>query len=89
MKNLLRFNALRFLAGLLLLAWPLAAAPSLMENLGRGTVALRTSASEVFVSWRLLGTDASDVSLNVYRSTGGGGAVKLNASPVTAPKAAT
>ncbi len=85
MKTLLRFNALRFLGGLLLLALPLTAAPSLMENLGRGTVALRTSPTDVFVSWRLLGTDASDVSFNVYRSTGGGAAVKLNGSPITAP----
>lgn len=54
-----------------------------MENLGRGVVAVRTSGTDVFVSWRLLGTDPSGVAFNVYRSTGGASAVKLNSSPLT------
>jgi autotransporter-associated beta strand protein len=75
------------LCGIAVLAFALSvqAAPSLMENLGRGTVALRTSSTDVFVSWRMLGTDAADVSFNVYRSTGGGVAVKLNGSPISSP----
>ena len=32
-------------------------APSLMENLGRGVVAVRSTTTEVFVGWRVLGTD--------------------------------
>jgi autotransporter-associated beta strand protein len=60
-------------------------APSLMENLGRGVVALRSSPTEVFVSWRLLGNDAPDTAFNVYRSTSGGAPVKLNAAPLTGP----
>jgi autotransporter-associated beta strand protein len=79
------FVVCRLLCGLLLLALSVEAAPSLMENLGRGTVAIRTSSTDVFVSWRMLGTDPSDVSFNLYRSTGGGAAVKLNGSPLTAP----
>lgn len=56
-----------------------------MESLDRGVVAIRTSGSEVFVSWRVLGTDVSDISFNLYRSTGGAPAVKLNAQPLTTP----
>src|SRR5688572_26135170 len=59
--------------------------PSLLENLGRGVVAVRTTSTEVFMSWRLLGTDATDTSFNVYRSTGGGAPVRLNGAPVAGP----
>ncbi len=66
-------------------AWllPSARATSLMENLGRGVVAVRTSNTDVYVSWRLLGTDASGVGFNLYRSTGGGAAVMVNPSLIT------
>src|SRR5687768_16278342 len=60
-----------------------AAQPSLMESLGRGVVAVRTSATEVFVSWRVLGTDPSDAAFNLYRSTGGGAPVQLNGAAIT------
>jgi autotransporter-associated beta strand protein len=76
-------SLLRFAAGWLLCVLPAVAAPSLMENLGRGTVAVRSSATDVFVGWRYLGTDASDVAFNLYRATGGGAPVKLNAEPLT------
>jgi autotransporter-associated beta strand protein len=85
MKRSPWFVGFCYVCGLLLFALTSQAAPSLMENLGRGTVAIRTSPTEVFVSWRMLGTDASDVSFNVYRSTGGGAAVKLNGTPLVAP----
>jgi hypothetical protein len=51
--------------------------PSLMENLGRGVVALRTSATQVLISWRVLGTDPTDIAFNLYRSTNGGPPVAL------------
>ena len=57
--------------------------PSLMEPLGRGVVALRSTTTEVVVGWRVLGTDPPDVSFNLYRATGGGAPVKLNATPIT------
>jgi autotransporter-associated beta strand protein len=57
--------------------------PSLMENLGRGVVALRTSATQVLVSWRVLGTDPTDIAFNLYRSTNGGPPVALNGAPIT------
>ncbi len=56
---------------------------SLMENLGRGVVAVRTSATETYVSWRVLGTDPADVAFNLYRSADGAAPVQLNAAPVT------
>ncbi len=49
-----------------------------VEKLGRGVVAVRTNGSEVFVSWRVLGTDPQDIAFNLYR-----GKKKLNASPIT------
>ncbi|MCW1924980.1 autotransporter-associated beta strand repeat-containing protein [Luteolibacter arcticus] len=55
-----------------------------MESLGRGLVALRSSSTQVYVGWRLLGNDPRDVAFNLYRSANGGAAVKVNASPLTA-----
>lgn len=54
-----------------------------MEYLNRGMVAVRTSSSQAYVGWRLLGTDPSDIAFNLYRSAGGGAPVKLNRSPLT------
>ncbi len=48
-----------------------------IELLNRGAVAIQT-AGGVFVSWRLLATDAAGVTFNVYR-----GSTKLNSSPLT------
>ncbi|WP_426448085.1 rhamnogalacturonan lyase [Paenibacillus sp. S-38] len=47
------------------------------EKLNRGVVAVQTS-NGVFVSWRLLGTEDSSVSFNLYR-----GGTKVNSSPIT------
>jgi rhamnogalacturonan endolyase len=55
-----------------------APAPRQLEQLDRGVVAVHTGAHEVFISWRLLGTDPRNVAFNVYR-----GATKLNAAPLT------
>lgn len=41
-----------------------------MENLGRGTVAIRNSSSEVFISWRILGLEyGADAKYNLYRGS--------------------
>ncbi|WYU00151.1 rhamnogalacturonan lyase [Paenibacillus sp. FSL H7-0942] len=48
-----------------------------MEYLDRGVVAVKTGTG-VFISWRLLGTEGSNVSFNVYRD-----GTKVNASPIT------
>ncbi|MGI5149406.1 hypothetical protein ACQEVC_24160 [Plantactinospora sp. CA-294935] len=60
-----------------------AAAARPMENLGRGVVAVRSSSSQVLVSWRLLGLDPDGIAFNVYRSSAGGSYQKLNATPLT------
>jgi hypothetical protein len=52
--------------------------PKQIEFLNRGVVAVRKSVTEVFISWRLLGTDPSGIAFNIYRDN-----VKLNASPIT------
>jgi rhamnogalacturonan endolyase len=49
-----------------------------MEKLDRGLVAVRTSPGEVFVSWRLFGTDPGNTGFNLYR-----GKQKLNKKPLT------
>ena len=54
-----------------------------MEWLGRGVVAINQGGGRVFVSWRLLGTDPSEIAFNLYRSTGDGAPVKLNRAPLT------
>ena len=53
-----------------------------MENLGRGVVVVRSTTTEVFVSWRALGTDPPDTAFNLYRSTGGGAPTLLNVTPI-------
>lgn len=57
---------------------PTVKAVRVMENLGRGVVAVRSSSTQVLVSWRLLGLDPEGIGFNVYRSTAGGAYVKLN-----------
>ena len=54
-----------------------------MEHLGRGIVVLRTSSTQTYVGWRLLGNDPSEVGFNLYRAANGGAAVKLNSLPLT------
>jgi rhamnogalacturonan endolyase len=55
-----------------------------MENLSRGVVAVRTGSTQVYVGWRLSGTEATaNIGFNIYRSTGGGAATRLNSATVT------
>ncbi|MGV9214709.1 cellulose binding domain-containing protein [Micromonospora sp. RB23] len=48
-----------------------------MENLDRGLVSVRSGNGNL-VSWRLLGTETSGVSFNLYR-----GSTRVNANPIT------
>ena len=72
---------MKYLALLLptiLLAQPAAPLPPRhIENLGRGVVAVNQGGGKVFVSWRVLGTDANDTTFNVYRD-----GAKVNAEPL-------
>ncbi|GAB3230557.1 rhamnogalacturonan lyase [Glycomyces halotolerans] len=54
-----------------------------MEDLDRGVVAVRSGGTDVLVGWRLLGLDPEGIGFNVYRSTDGGGEVKLNGGPLS------
>jgi rhamnogalacturonan endolyase len=70
----------------------------IMENLGRGLVAVHQPDGAVFVSWRLLASDPEAVAFNLYRTTAPGaatetgpfgsrpdavaGTVKLNETPL-------
>jgi len=52
--------------------------PRQVEFLTRGLVAVRKTASTVYMSWRMLGTDPTNVAFNVYRN-----GVKITSSPIT------
>jgi rhamnogalacturonan endolyase len=58
------------------------AGPRLMESLGRGVVAIHQGGGQVYVGWRLLGTDPDDITFHLYRTTDGGQPVKLNQNPI-------
>ena len=73
-----RWRELLALCAALLLAAPAAQAQRRLEKLSRSVVAQRTSASNVFVSWRLFGTDPAGLAFNVYRGT-----ALVNATPIT------
>lgn len=52
------------------------------EKLDRGMLALAAEGGKVYLGWRLLKSDPAGVAFNVYRSTAGGAASKLNERPV-------
>jgi len=55
------------------------------EKLDRGLVALNQGKGKgVFLSWRLLGSEARSLGFNVYRQVGNASPEKLNAQPLTA-----
>ncbi|MBD3266389.1 hypothetical protein GF373_06940, partial [bacterium] len=58
-----------------------AVSPRPMEHLDRGVVAINQGKGNVFISWRLLGTDPRAIGFNLYRENGEE-RVKLNAKPI-------
>ena len=54
-----------------------AKATRYMENLDRGVVAVYRGGSNVYVGWRMLGTEPESVSYNIYRN-----GTKINSTPV-------
>ena len=54
------------------------------EKLGRGMIALPTGQGSVYVGWRLLKGDPQNIAFNLYRSSSGGTAVRLNDEPIRA-----
>ena len=65
-----------------LVAPAVVSAQYVMESLGRGVVAVRSTPTTVYVGWRLLGTDPAEIAFNIYRSTDGG--TPVEAEPETA-----
>ncbi len=55
-----------------------------MEYLDRGLVAIKQTDGDIFVSWRLLGTDRDDITFNLYRSANAGPFEKINVDPLKA-----
>ncbi|WP_068505499.1 rhamnogalacturonan lyase family protein [Paenibacillus kribbensis] len=56
--------------------------PRLVEYLNRGLVAVHAGEGKIFVSWRLLDTEANSVSFDVYRRTAEEPAIRLNEQPL-------
>ena len=54
-----------------------------MENISRRVIAVRSSDNQVYVGWRLLGTDSPHLAFNLYRSAAGAPPAKLNSAPLT------
>jgi rhamnogalacturonan endolyase len=80
-QKLLLATLLLFVSG----AFPIQArAQYHLEYLSRGVVAVRSSETQVYVGWRLLGTDLPGTAFNIYRSTGAGKPQRLNAAPLKA-----
>jgi rhamnogalacturonan endolyase len=59
--------------------------PRMMEDLGRGVVAIQQHTNPVFVSWRLLGTDPDDLGFHLYCASGDTAPVRLNSELLRGP----
>ena len=57
-----------FLAMTIGMVWGQNTTPTVHERLDRGVVALPAQDKGIFVSWRLLGDDANDVTFDVVRN---------------------
>jgi rhamnogalacturonan endolyase len=58
-------------------------AQRIMENIDRGVVAVCSSKDSVFISWRLLSSDAENIAFDIYRISGQGAPIKLNDNPIS------
>ena len=54
-----------------------------IENLTRGIVAVKREQGDVYVGWRLFGTDPTTIAFNLYRTVNGAKARKVNPDPIT------
>ncbi|MEZ8219293.1 rhamnogalacturonan exolyase [Candidatus Fervidibacteria bacterium JGI MDM2 SSWTFF-3-K9] len=53
-----------------------------MEKLGRGLVAIPLGDGQVYISWRILGTDPEDIAFNLYRVVEGSAPARVNKRPI-------
>jgi len=57
--------------------------PRVMEDLGRGVIAVNEGNGRVYVGWRLFGNDPEDITFNLYRQAGNDKPARLNAKPIS------
>jgi len=83
MKNHFLLKSM-FVSVLLCLIFPIIPlqAQRQMEKLGRGIMAMNKGSNQIYVGWRLLGSDPSDITFNLYKSVNGAEYTKVNASPM-------
>ncbi len=77
----LAINKFQFAVALLLcasIAFPPVYAQYQMENLSRSVVAVNAGSGNVYIGWRYLGTDPTNIAFNVYRNN-----TLINSSPIT------
>lgn len=67
----------RFLFLFLIPLFQTVLAQPIMEKLDRGLIAVPINSDSVFLSWRLLNTDPTPISFNLYRN-----GVQINSSPI-------
>jgi len=72
------------LAAFLLCGNFIARSQRIMENLGRGLIAIKQPGGKVYIGWRMLGTDPNTISFNLYKAAGAKKSIKLNAQPIIA-----
>jgi len=84
MKLMIQTYAAAFLLALTIPA-PAAGRQRQIENLGRGIVVIHQGEGKIWIGWRMLGTDPDSIAFNLYRSTAGGTAVRVNDKPLTGP----
>ena len=70
------------LAGIILITGSQAIGQRQMENLDRGVIVVRTGTDSVYIGWRMLGTEPTEIAFNIYRQNAYKKAVKLNKKPI-------
>ena len=73
---------MRRILGILLFSIAASGAERPFERLNRGLVVTRADSNSVAISWRLLSTDRTDVSFDLFRTKAGEAARKLNPAPI-------
>lgn len=66
-KYIMKIKSLLVFVFILLAIQPVFTQTSIIENIDRGVIALTIDESHAYIGWRLLKSDAHDISFNVYR----------------------
>lgn len=79
----LKLTVITIIFGMTFLFTSVIYAARWMEKLGRGVIAINEGEGKVYIGWRMLANDPDNIVFNLYRSTGGKRAVRLNKKPMT------